>query len=1035
MFSSSKTPAKKCVSVTRRFTFLLVVAAVFIFAAPGLAFSEVNPPYFVWWGNPKDLTHANIAAPGPAQDNEYWQNRGGLNAGHIGIGRADIGYFDHGMTDQMRQRMEELVDMGYKSISLEIERETDLEDAAALRDFKAAHPDVFVVAWLIGMDEAHNYPALNDGIDLFMYEVYINWGHSYQSFDDFINLAKKHGILEKSVFALGTAGGTYGTTAESMENQIAYIRKRAPQMPGVAFCAYTPDNIPWSQTIDSLAKKYFLDPVLSVKQEDISFSNPKPKPDETTVIKAQISNDGQTAGATTIVDFYDGNPDLGGVLIDSANLDSIPPNTGATASINWPAQPGIHDIHVKIRSAQGSTILEAATDKTIVVSSPWWNSKWKYRVPITVPGESHDRQDMPIDYSIDFSALLASASANGPLDPNSIRVVEYARNGADFTEIPSQFEPGNGYDKSTEAKGALTWILNGHTPKGQSRHFYLYFDTQKEQDKEPPDYPSVLKHDNMTFSNDYYAATLDANRGFELSKLLTAPSGQNVMGANGWSFRYASGEKWLRQSGAKVISTKTTKGGVYTKFEVDSLLGLGQLKTTYYFYGRSAPIKIQREWGPAPGLPSFSFDSAVEMTSGIPQRGGTWQSGHLETELSGPLLENNVKEFYFGGRLGPGYEHSAGWFDWSWSQEYNGGFGVAVKKRWPQTASFIYDLTRYYDAQDYLQIWQVTNVSTTLEKPETSELYLVPHNYRDFTNALEVSPTYKVWKQAHNKKTTPLFVETEAILGDGDGDAPAPVPTPAPDPEPEPGPTPDPPPDQDPGQIPAPVPEEPPTAEKPNVDSRAPSVKLFAPRYSTNKSKTSAFKVRWMGQDTSGIESYTVSYRVNNSSTWRKWKTNAKSTHGRFKGSAGKTYYFKAEARDKAGNIGKSRIRRTIVPNNENRRVAKRNGFRRTFSGAKSDYYKQTVRYSKVRGDSITYRFRGRSVALISTKGPKMSKAKIFLDGKYKRTIDTHSSKTRTRRIVFSKSWKKKRVHKIKIVNLGTRGRARFDVDAIAVRQ
>ncbi|MCK4267210.1 MAG: hypothetical protein KAX16_00145 [Actinomycetia bacterium] len=116
--------------MNRRITFFVLIIVCFWLVTTGSAFAEASSPYFVWWGNPKEMTHANIAAPGPAQDIEFWENRGGLNAGHVGIGSSEIGYFDHDMGDEMRAKMEKLVDQGFKGITLEIERETDLEDAA-----------------------------------------------------------------------------------------------------------------------------------------------------------------------------------------------------------------------------------------------------------------------------------------------------------------------------------------------------------------------------------------------------------------------------------------------------------------------------------------------------------------------------------------------------------------------------------------------------------------------------------------------------------------------------------------------------------------------------------------------------------------------------------------------------------------------------------------------------------------------------------------------------------------------------------------
>ena len=90
-----------------------------------------------------------------------------------------------------------------------------------------------------------------------------------------------------------------------------------------------------------------------------------------------------------------------------------------------------------------------------------------------------------------------------------------------------------------------------------------------------------------------------------------------------------------------------------------------------------------------------------------------------------------------------------------------------------------------------------------------------------------------------------------------------------------------------------------------------------------------------------------------------------------------------------------------------------------------------TVRYSTLPGDSVTYRFRGNRVALISTKGRNHSQAMIFVDGKYKRLINTHSRTSRHRQVVYAQVFRRIGQHTIKVVNVGNR--RRLDLDGLAV--
>ncbi|HMA35465.1 MAG TPA: N-acetylmuramoyl-L-alanine amidase, partial [Chloroflexia bacterium] len=69
----------------------------------------------------------------------------------------------------------------------------------------------------------------------------------------------------------------------------------------------------------------------------------------------------------------------------------------------------------------------------------------------------------------------------------------------------------------------------------------------------------------------------------------------------------------------------------------------------------------------------------------------------------------------------------------------------------------------------------------------------------------------------------------------------------------------------------------------------------------------SAFAVAWSGSDSpggGGIAAYDVQYRISPSSPWVDWQTGTTLTTATFAGADGYTYFFRARARDKAGNQG-----------------------------------------------------------------------------------------------------------------------------------
>lgn len=81
-------------------------------------------------------------------------------------------------------------------------------------------------------------------------------------------------------------------------------------------------------------------------------------------------------------------------------------------------------------------------------------------------------------------------------------------------------------------------------------------------------------------------------------------------------------------------------------------------------------------------------------------------------------------------------------------------------------------------------------------------------------------------------------------------------------------------------------------------------------------------------------------------------------------------------------------------------------------------------------GASATFAFTGAGVGWVAYRGPDRGAAAVYVDGTYRTTIDLHSSNAQPRRVVFSAGWPAIGSHAIRIVNVGTAGRPRIDVDA-----
>jgi CSLREA domain-containing protein len=92
-----------------------------------------------------------------------------------------------------------------------------------------------------------------------------------------------------------------------------------------------------------------------------------------------------------------------------------------------------------------------------------------------------------------------------------------------------------------------------------------------------------------------------------------------------------------------------------------------------------------------------------------------------------------------------------------------------------------------------------------------------------------------------------------------------------------------------------------------------------------------------------------------------------------------------------------------------------------------------SVRYAKAAGASATYTATGRAYAFVTTTGPTRGKAKIYVNGVLKATVDLYSASEAYRVQAWSIGYSTSSSRTIKVVVLGTSGRPRADLDAFAV--
>lgn len=106
-------------------------------------------------------------------------------------------------------------------------------------------------------------------------------------------------------------------------------------------------------------------------------------------------------------------------------------------------------------------------------------------------------------------------------------------------------------------------------------------------------------------------------------------------------------------------------------------------------------------------------------------------------------------------------------------------------------------------------------------------------------------------------------------------------------------------------------------------------------------------------------------------------------------------------------------------------------GWRRLSTSAA---YGRTLRYASAAGTSVTYRVSGTSVAWVSSIGPNRGRARVYVDGRLRATLDLYARTNVYGRVVWASALSSG-THTVRIVVLGTRNwrshGTRVDVDAL----
>lgn len=251
----------------------------------------------------------------------------------------------------------------------------------------------------------------------------------------------------------------------------------------------------------------------------------------------------------------------------------------------------------------------------------WWDNNWGFRIGLEINASKYDRYEWIVEYPINYTWLLQNVSSPGNFDINSTRVIEYTENGNVIREIPSQFDPEVDFNKTTNAAGTLTFIMNGTTPAFEKRYFFVYFDVEGDN-KNQPSYPSEmtyyntsdLEEFNVTNSKmEWYVDTMRSENTSGLYKVKgrQPPAYNDIFGNPGTNertieyLRYSNGTQnfsfdlrnnitWKHVGPLRIVAEQE---GFETFWnDPDTKTGEGYITKRYTFYLNQSYVKIEQEY-------------------------------------------------------------------------------------------------------------------------------------------------------------------------------------------------------------------------------------------------------------------------------------------------------------------------------------------------------------------------------------------------------------------------------------------------------
>ncbi|MFH1641752.1 MAG: CARDB domain-containing protein [Nanoarchaeota archaeon] len=336
-------------------------------------------------------------------------------------------------------------------------------------------------------------------------------------------------------------------------------------------------------------------------------------------------------------------------------------NRGSSSTYNFSVRlPDVIVINVSTDAAtyeEGSTVqissnitnLESYPLSTSIVldiimgnaTASWWNTSWRFRVPVEINSTNITRKDKLIEQQINFTDLLIDIGfGDQAFDQNSIRVIEWSDNIS--KEIFSQFDNSTRYNATSNAIGKVIWIMNSTTSSGFKRFYYIYFDTVSRPKSKPSYTQPTLSFTGSSKSVQYGGLSLNKDQ-LMLSYLgesltLHFDEGTSLKNYKDHTLHPGSGGIWnitvnntlltnpnstiapfIVQQNDYLFANETTiveTGPVFTKISITGNISTikpsyAQVNYTIWFTGTEIMVKADlfARFGAAEGSPGYLYQN------------------------------------------------------------------------------------------------------------------------------------------------------------------------------------------------------------------------------------------------------------------------------------------------------------------------------------------------------------------------------------------------------------------------------------------